>query len=262
MLKKVTWGLVGVIGLGTLAYFYESWNKRSKKKYIELNTKLKQIIKGKKDDGKIEGQDLPLIVSIVQEESEKEFNIKYRALSIKRRKTLKERDFEEYLELLSESLERQEEVHDDFLNYVLRKLGKTMEEFEQELMIANQMALRSMHLNSKMKMQDKAAAIPHELTKSRAKNIFIAIIQMQNDPQWAEVFRKIEGETESETNQMALVRKGQMIQILKRDILKNDYKCTMEQLENAIVQYDLMNDPMIKRLAAQMNMLRRMQGVA
>jgi len=262
MLKKVTWGLVGVIGLGTLAYFYESWNKRSKKKYIELNAKLKQIIKANKDEGKIEGQYLSLIVSIVQEESEKEFNIKHRALSIKRRKTLKERDFDEYLELLSESLERQEEIHDDFFNYVLRKLGKTMEEFEQELMMANQMAFRSMQLNSKMKRQDKTAAIPHELTKSRAKNVFMAMMQLQNDPQWAEVFRKIEAEKDSETNQMALVQKGQMIQILRADILKNEYRCTIEQLENAVVQYDLMNDPMIKQLMTQMNMLRRVQGMA
>jgi hypothetical protein len=64
MLKKVAWGVVGVIGLGTLAYFYESWNKRSKKKYNELNVKLKQIIKSKKEERKLEEQDLSYIIAM------------------------------------------------------------------------------------------------------------------------------------------------------------------------------------------------------
>lgn len=261
MLSKFAWGTVGVLTLGTLAYFYESWNKRSKKKYAELKQKLMPLIRHIKEGEELDGKALEQTVLLSHEEAEKDFKSKYRGLAAQRRKALKERDIDEYVDLLRETADQQKEIREDFLKYALGKLGLTVEEFELLVMTTNPPLYQVLQLNMPLVHSKEIATVPRDLTRTKARNILLSILQGAQDPQWTDIYKAIELSVNESNPQKVMMQVSPLIQILQADILKNEHNCTIEQFEAAKNKYNLQEDPMIRQLAMQMNMAAQIAGM-
>eukprot|EP00826_Nyctotherus_ovalis_P037473 TRINITY_DN3416_c0_g1_i3.p1 TRINITY_DN3416_c0_g1~~TRINITY_DN3416_c0_g1_i3.p1 ORF type:complete len:263 (+),score=108.36 TRINITY_DN3416_c0_g1_i3:153-941(+) len=260
MLKKIAWGVVGVFGLGTAAYLYESWNKRWKKKYSVLKEKMKLTLSHEKVDGTIDPRMLARVVPCIYEEADKEYRVRYRALTAQRRKAFKERDFGEYMELAKESADVHQDINNDFMGYALSKLGLTFDEFLREIMKADPTLAQMLQMNRVIPSIPEGTTVPHGLTKNATRTIFMKMLMCEHDPQWAELIKMIHGSAGTKNTMERILKMMPLIDIFRADFLKTEHGYEVEQLELAKEEHRTMEDPAVINLLRRMTMSGQMTG--
>ena len=260
MTDKVLLAVAGVIGLGTLAYFYEAWNKKTKKKYIDFDKKVKSMKTLRGADGNFQPQAVAKLVTYVNEESEKEFARASQTLARQRRKVLKENDYDEYLELAQESLDLQKEIEEEYLKRALDKLGVEREEYEEELAKLPPQTLQMIMASKSAPKPTEGVALHRSLTKSRTKEIFLEITRLQEraNEKWKDLFDKLEalvGTMDQMTGGGIMMG---VMQLLVTDILQCEYGVSEEQYTAALQQHRIMEDPEIVRMMQQKQAMYQM----
>jgi len=267
MTDKIAWGVAGVLGLGTLAYLYDIWHKKSKEKYTNLDKKLKALktlrVPGTNN---FNTDALTKFITYVTEESEKEFIKAGEGVANERRTLLKHLEYEEYFEVCQDSLDLQKEIEEDFLKRALDKMGVEREEYEEELQKLPPQTLQMIMANKGAPKSGEGVKVPYKLDKAKTKKIFLEITSLQDrtNEKYKDLFEKLE-EVAKKMDQMA---GGQFVmgvmQLLVTDILWNDYKVKEEEYSAALQLHHIMEDPEIVRImqqkAAMYQMMMMMGG--
>lgn len=247
----------GVAALGTLAYFYDSWQKRSKQKYTEFDRKIKALKTIKDPKGSFVASSIVKLIEYVSEESEKSFESATEHLIKRRRKQLKDEEYDEYLETAQDCLDLQRDIEDEYLRRGLSKLGVEMEEYEGALASLPRETLQSiMAKKAKMDQLKPDAAVPVSRMpdRERTKRIFMESEEGVQE-KCKELIEKLRVLSTTLDPSIANYVTMGISQFITGDVLYNEYKVTEEELSAAINHYRIMEDPDVIRMQNQKAML-------
>ncbi len=256
----------GLVGLGALAYFYDQWHKKGKKKYIEFDKRIKEIKTLRDPRGQFSIPAVTKMVSLISSESEKEFQRSTQSVIRLRRKQLKEANYDGYLETAQECADTMKEVEDGYLKRALDKLGLEREEYEEELSKMPPQALQMIMAGRAAPKSGEDVPLPYTLNKFKTKEIFMEITSLQDktNAKWKELLEKIETLIASMDQMAANETMMVLMQFLVSDILFVEYKITDDQYSAALQKFRIMEDPEIARMmqqkAAMYQMMMMMNG--
>jgi hypothetical protein len=264
MVTKAILAAAGVVGMGVLAYLYDSFKKKSKRRYIELGKKVKALGSIKEANGRYSISALTKLMSYVNEEGEKEIAKSLQPLVRERRKALKDHDFDEYLELAQEYFDHEKAVEEEFLGYALYKLGIDREEYEEELMNIPPETLQTLMQNKMAAKSGEGVEVPYTLTKQKTKNIFLEVTSIQegSNEQWKDLFAKLEELKARLDRMMADSLTLAIMTYMVGDILNNEYNITEEQFAKAMEKHNIMQDKEICSLMQQKAAMYQMMMMA